>query len=163
MIKYTLIFFLLLFTATTAVGQNLRSYVIGSFSAATEHTDGAVYISVGEPLNTEIEEDGTMIAQGFLQVTILGKTVATDEALDFDLTVYPNPVSQYLNIELEEVPDKSTEYIIYDQSGRLISSAPLTEIVTQVDFKTQISGIYFLQLRTSDKQSKVVKIHKQNL
>lgn len=163
MTKYTLILLLLVCTISSTTAQNLRSYVIGTFSATTVHDDGAVFISMGEPLSTEIEEDGTMIAQGFLQVTILGKTVATEEALDFDLTVYPNPVSQYLNIELAEVPDKSAEYIIYDQSGRLISSAPIKGVVTQVDFKSQMTGIYFLQLRTTDKQSKVVKINKQNL
>ena len=163
MTKYILILFLFLFTGFSVVGQNLRSYVIGTYGASAMHDDGALYISIGEPMNTEIEEDGNTVAQGFLQVTILGKTVATTETIDFDLKVFPNPVNQYLKIELSDIPDKSAQYLIHDQMGRLVSSAAVTDMMTQVDFRTLSTGVYYLQLISPDKQSKIVKILKQNL
>lgn len=162
MTKHILLLAMILFTGYSVVGQNIRSYTVGTLGVSTMHDEGALYISLGEPMNTEIEEDGNTIAQGFLQVTIIGKTVSTEETIDFDLNVFPNPVSQYLQIELADSPDSSAEYVIHDQMGRLISKAPITDSMTEVDFRTMHSGIYYLQLISPDKQSKVVKIQKQN-
>lgn len=155
---------MLLLIGIKAEGQNLRSYTIGTYGASKGYDEGAVYISVGEAMNTEIEEDGNKISQGFLQVTILGKTVSTEDApIDFELKVFPNPVNQYLNIQLSEMPVTPTTYQVIDLSGKLINSAPITGMSTQIDFKSLDTGIYFLQIKSQDKQSKVVKIQKQNL
>ena len=142
--------------------QDLRSYVISSHGAAYTHDGGTLYVSVGEPLNTEIE-NGDKIAQGFLQVTILNQTVATEDELAFGLKVFPNPVHQYLNIELDEHPGDDAEYLIMDNVGRLVKQAPFETASHEVDFKDLGTGIYFLQLRSEGKRSQVIKIIKQNL
>jgi len=163
MIKQTLLLITIICLGSSLCAQNLRSYVIGTYGASKMHDEGAMYISIGEALNTEIEEDGNKIAQGFLQVTIIGKTVKTVDLFDFELKVFPNPVSQYLNIELSDHPDESSRYQLVDQNGRMILSAPLIGQHTQVDFKSLDTGIYYMQLISENKESRVVKIHKQNL
>ncbi len=162
MTKYIILFFCSCIALSEVDAQDLRSYVISSYGASLMGSEGSMYVTVGESLNTEIEEDGNMIAQGFLQVTLIGKTVATEETIDFDLEVYPNPVDQYLNIELLELPTSPTKYLLLDQLGRLVSSATLTELSTTIDFQDVTIGSYFLQLQSANRKSKVVKVQKLN-
>ena len=81
-------------------------------------SDDAAYISIGEPMSTEIVNGDIMISQGFLQVTILGNTVSTEEALDFDIKVFPNPITCYLQVELEQY--ENVKYTLIDQMLSLI-------------------------------------------
>ncbi len=124
-------------------------------------SDDAAYISIGEPMSTEIANGDIMISQGFLQVTILGNTVSTEEALDLDIKVFPNPTTSYLQVELEHYED--VKYTLIDQMGRIIEQAEISDYLTTVDVSDYAEGIYYLQLFTAAKESKIVKIQKSNL
>ncbi len=158
--KQTLTIFLIFVGLAYLSGQSLRSYVITTNGTALMHNEGSFYLSIGEAMNTEIDNGENQIAQGFLQVTVLGKTVSIEERIDFELNVFPNPVSQYLQIELEEQPGQDVKYFLLDISGRLVSSSEIENMVTEVDFKNVESGTYFLQLVSPEKKSQVVKIQK---
>ena len=156
-----LLFITFIFISSSCFSQALRSHVITSSGNALMMSDDAAYISIGEPMSTEIVNGDIMISQGFLQVTILGNTVSTEEALDFDIKVFPNPTTSYLQVELEQY--ENVKYTLIDQMGRILDQAEISDYLTTIDVSDYAEGIYYLQLSTAAKESKIVKIQKSNL
>ena len=156
-----LFFITFIFISSSCFSQALRSHVITSSGNALMMSDDAAYISIGEPMSTEIVNGDIMISQGFLQVTILGNTVSTEEALDFDIKVFPNPTTSYLQVELEQY--ENVKYTLIDQMGRILDQTEISDYLTTVDVSDYVEGIYYLQLSTAAKESKIVKIQKSNL
>jgi len=70
--------------------------------------------------------------------------------------VYPNPVSNYLNIECEESINKLE---LYDSFGRIVISQESVLNNTSIDVSSLANGIYILKLRTAEGMGeyKVVK------
>jgi hypothetical protein len=70
--------------------------------------------------------------------------------------VYPNPVSNYLNIECEENINKLE---FYDAFGRIVISQESVQNNTSIDVSSLANGIYILKLRTAEGvgEYKVVK------
>ena len=156
-----LFFITFIFISSSCFSQALRSHVITSSGNALMMSDDAAYISIGEPMSTEIVNGDIMISQGFLQVTILGNTVSTEEALDCDIKVFPNPTTSYLQVELEQY--ENVKYTLIDQMGRILDQTEISDYLTTVDLSDYVEGIYYLQLSTVAKESKIVKIQKSNL
>ncbi len=75
-----------------------------------------------------------------------------------ELSVFPNPVSDIVNIQVKDSQNNSILYI-YDISGKIILSKYFTE-KTQVDLSVQNAGIYVLKV-ISDGQVSTQKIIKK--
>ena len=73
---------------------------------------------------------------------------------NFDIHIYPNPVTDYLHIDgIEDLIELS----LYDLSGNLIETTVSGETVLNVS--NIASGIYFLQIHTPQKSfmKKIIK------
>lgn len=145
--------------ASSAFSQSIKSYVITSAGTAFMDSGGAIYLSIGEPMNTEIEGGEIMISQGFLNVTIAGSVVDTDDLLDEVIKAYPNPVGNQITIEMPEM-DGNYFYELYDLSGRLLEKESLTSTKEGVDFTDKDSGSYHLRVVKDNQSSKTLKIIK---
>jgi PKD repeat protein len=63
--------------------------------------------------------------------------------------LYPNPCSQVLSVEVDEVRDQS-KLAIYDMNGRMLSMQVVRDIVTRVDVSTLSAGIYVIMVQNGD-------------
>jgi len=78
-------------------------------------------------------------------------TVAT-ENIDSDvnqyLTVYPNPTSQFLHVEVDTDMELSNGgyAMIIDVTGRVLSSAPITQVKSIIDVSMIPTGMYILNV-----------------
>ncbi|MCK8479358.1 M28 family peptidase [Psychroserpens algicola] len=85
-------------------------------------------------------------------------TLGFDTFLEEDISIYPNPVTSYLNIGLSD--DMSDLDInLYDISGKLIYNLRTSESLTTLNLKAFPQGIYFLNISSSEKTGtyKIVK------
>lgn len=138
--------------------QSVGSYVISSAGDDLMSENGGLYISIGEALNTEIDEGDLMISQGFLQVTVNGNSVAADQLLRENIKVYPNPVRQYLMMEFE---DNKSQYFyrLIDQSGHEL-------MIGEIDSSKKLSlgslqeGMYYITIIKDDLVSETIKVFK---
>ena len=100
-------------------------------------------------------EYGYLIAAGQIQLTTddidifmckiaLPEAIGIDEANANIFNIYPNPVSNSLNIQTDN-PHK-TEYFIYDLSGRLLQNGSFSQS-KMIDLKNLVEGVYFVQLQ----------------
>lgn len=158
--KKVLYLFLGLCFSSQISAQEIRSYLISSAGASHMNENGALYISVGEPLNTEIQDGEIMISQGFLNMTILEQgSTATDDLIEEIIHTYPNPTIESITIEIPEISSSLTMEV-FDESGRIIQKETLTEKVSNLSVTDWNAGTYYLNVRDGDKKSKTLKIIK---
>lgn len=69
-----------------------------------------------------------------------------------DVTVYPNPFSDYTTLKFENIKNEKSTLIIFDSRGRLVKT--IADIATdeiKIERNNLTSGLYFFQLR-NDRQ-----------
>ena len=62
------------------------------------------------------------------------------------LTVYPNPATDYLTVEVNDLSLKQTSAVLYDAIGRKVKTQSLPSPSTTVDVTNLEQGIYYLQI-----------------
>ncbi|MCH8903888.1 MAG: T9SS type A sorting domain-containing protein [Bacteroidetes bacterium] len=147
-------------------------------------TDGKVttnFGSEGSSANSvAIQPDGKIVVAGFISITnmkwnfavaryISGLNIeAADSSLATDsIMIYPNPIGKDAILEYSFTNDEIQIIELYDISGRIISSIPTDEIISECEQKVALNfneslppGIYILRI-TNTSQSFSIKIVKQ--
>lgn len=139
--------------------QTIGSYLISSAGSSIMSPDGAFYLAVGEPMNTELTDGDIMISQGFLQVTIQGAIVNNEDLLEEQITVFPNPTAQSLHFKLES-DYRDYSYQLYDLNGTLLATRSQLP-GNSLDITELAAGSYLLTLHKADRSSAAFKIIKQ--
>jgi len=95
-------------------------------------------------------EDDGMMGQ-FIVTCPTGTGVSEFESNVEDLTIYPNPSSNKINIKLNS-NETISNLAVFDYTGKLVfqnTSINLNQI--ELDLDTQPSGIYLLEIKISDR------------
>lgn len=157
--KRILLMLIVVFLAGIAHGQSIKSYVISSAGTSIMNADGGMYLSVGEPMNTEIHGDGAMVSQGFLQDVLFSNSVPTENLLQETFSVSPNPTSAELNLI---IPESKGDYqvLVYGITGEVVKNEIIQGVENNIDFSNVTQGTYFLKITKENKHSEVLKIVK---
>lgn len=73
-------------------------------------------------------------------------------------SVYPNPVENVLNIQVDE---KAISAVLYDMQGRMLQSSACNAGVNYLDMSYLPAGVYFVKLNFTDGKSSVQKVVKK--
>ena len=138
--------------------QDIRSYVITSAGDALYGSEAVMYVSIGEPMSTEISGGEIMISQGFLQVSI-SESTDNENILQEEINVYPNPTSSDLILELPEMKG-AYRYQLMNSMGANIGNSEIVNARTLVDLNLLSSGTYFLKVIKGSESSRTLKIVK---
>ncbi len=76
------------------------------------------------------------------------------------IKVFPNPVSDLLNVQFEDMNMENAKYQLFDLQGKLIEEKSLNSITNQIDASTLPNGTYMLNINQSDKLLQTFKILK---
>lgn len=143
--------------------NNVTTTVSKSITIPSTALDGPTRLRVSmkrsaPPLPCELfaygeVEDYTVNISGAASEDLSNKSATTwntsaTKPLGFKL--FPNPVSQTLNLEVEEVFDED-EYSIFNISGVLMAEKRLDSNSTQVDVSRFPAGIYLVKIRNGSK------------
>ena len=82
--------------------------------------------------------------------TTLSLTLGISENKLLSFEMYPNPVSDVLNIQLPTVTDKA-EVGVYDYTGRLVSTKTISSNDSTLDVQNISKGIYIIRVATNSK------------
>ena len=88
-----------------------------------------------DPNNWIINSNGT--------VTEDANMVASVSEFDLDFLVYPNPVTETLNIDN---PTTQTQMRLYSSNGKLISTYNITKGLNTINLKPLAKGIYIISI-----------------
>jgi len=152
--KFTLfsIFCLLLSTSVNA------QEVITTAGDYNTSSTGSLSWTLGEVI-TETYSDGlNALTQGFNQSQLSATATYELPGLNFKVTAYPNPTSDFIFIEAEQSQD--LKYQLFNLNGELVREARLQGFQTKVDFKTLVPATYLIKIYKNSipiKQFKIVK------
>ena len=151
------------FITGTANAQELKRQTIGSYGGGS--LDGGLYVNqtVGQPFFTSTFSDGRQLSvhPGFQQSeTFRVEWIGDDEAhIDpIAMYVYPNPASQVLNLEVEEIIER-VEIQVREVNGRIVWEEQFDDFQKQTIYCDDWSdGMYFITVSESEKRKTTIKL-----
>jgi hypothetical protein len=106
-----------------------------------------------------LTDPGATLTQGFLQ-TGLPKSwaVSVEDLPDFEMSVFPNPVSDLLIMQMDVLP--GLQYTLHDVTGITIERGLVLQERTEIDFSYLSPAIYILRVFDDNQQIRIFQIVK---
>ena len=149
--------FLLCFAGTTFAQSAIVP--VGGYA---QSNSGSVSYTVGQiAVQTVNNSSGISVAEGVQQpYEIL--TVGVDDypQITLNAVVYPNPTENLAQLQLNgfDIPDGGLRAILYDGSGKMLQTLPVTEDLTSFQIGQYATGTYYLELRDGKRVLKTFKV-----
>jgi hypothetical protein len=162
--KTGIIAIVLLASFSSLCAQQLTPTVVssgGSYLSAGGYTLSA---TVGEIAVTTLKSATLTLTQGFQQPYDIGVGIK-ETGLDWAITAYPNPVSQFLNIRFDVNDPLDLNVEIMDITGRKQMIRELYHVtrgdIETFDLSGLTRGVYLVRIYTPDRRvQKTYKIQK---
>lgn len=143
-----------------AFAQNIHQSISAAGGNATG-TGGNVSYSVGQVFYLVKEDNNITVSEGVQQpyeISVI--TSNSDDAIDLDYKVFPNPANDALTLKVPQKYCGKSSYTLYDVAGNVIIKAVISN--QEVVFETAhlAKGIYFLSISGDKKHLKNFKIIK---
>lgn len=148
----------LLLFFTLAHSQSLEKQVFGSSGTALENTNNQLNFTIGESLVSNLTSASNTIEQGFWK-SVAQITLSTDDfiANNIELILYPNPVTDYLNIRFKEQTQNEFKLQLVDILGR--NQNVISTLNSQSDNIVNVSnlakGTYILNFADTTTNKKI--------
>ena len=151
----------------TAIGEKVKGagnsntvnqyqvYDNDAIAFATQNAIQTIYYRL-----RQVDFDGTINYSKVISIS------ATEDAVGFDASVYPNPFNGTIHVNVSTNTNEETHLEVYDLNGKTVYSQTITTLVGNTNFMiTDLdkipAGMYFVKISQSD-NTKIVKISKVN-
>ena len=95
--------------------------------------------------------------------TAKGSTSTSEDLLKIastNLTVYPNPATDVLNINISNSSFKNSQVVVYNVSGMEVSKSTMNGSTAQLNIESLSNGVYFVKVSNENGFNKTVKFVK---
>ena len=134
----------ILTTGTTATGAaGSTTYSVGQVAYSQKGTNQQVMEGV----------------QQAYEITML--EVDNESIMEKKILLYPNPVSDFLNIDFGKENFHNSNYVLFDSQGKLIKSGNFSQQKTELNMTTLPTSVYIIQIFQDKKNIKTFKIIKK--
>ncbi len=124
-------------------------------------TGGSVAYSVGQIVYSVNTGPNGSVSEGVQQpYEISTVTGIEDIAINFTVSTYPNPITDYLTLQIDVNEDHNIElmsYFLYDNYGKLLRNERITGSQTSIDMSNLSPGIYFVKVMEENNDIKTFK------
>lgn len=142
--------------AVAAFGSFAQSAVSTAGYEATG--GGTVSATIGQVGFMAVEGENGSISQGVQQAYVISTETGIEFA-EIQLSAYPNPTSNVLNLKIDGDFGTVT-YALYNNSSALVAKGAASGSETQIQMGSYTPGVYFLEVKTDGKAAKRFKIIK---
>ncbi|NLJ82107.1 MAG: T9SS type A sorting domain-containing protein [Bacteroidales bacterium] len=127
---------------------------------------GSASYSVGQVFYTIATGTNGSVVQGVQQPYEISEVTGIEEAkgINLSISVYPNPTTDCLTLELDASTTLSTQsmsYQLYDINGKLLQSEKITGSQTNIVMSEFAVATYFVKVVQGNKEIKTFKIIKK--
>jgi len=154
-LKISAVFLLLGFGALHAQEAVLAT------SGEASGSGGTVSYSVGQVVYTTNTGANGSVASGVQQpyeITII--TGIELPEINLELSAFPNPTTDFLNLKIGNYEHEKLSYQLYDMQGKLLEDKDIVESGTTIKMQSLPTSTYFLQVTDMQKLVKTFKIIK---
>lgn len=125
-------------------------------------TNGNVSYTVGQTIYTTNLGTNGSVAQGVQQAfeiyTLLG---AENFNINLQLAVYPNPTTNWLQLEVKNTDFTNLSYQLFDLNGKMIYNQKVTAETSTISMEQLPTAIFLLKIVSNNKEVKSFKIIKK--
>tara|TARA_R110002049_G_scaffold275213_1_gene453244 strand:- start:36174 stop:36644 length:471 start_codon:yes stop_codon:yes gene_type:complete len=126
--------------------QSIEKFSIDSGGASTTVNGIQIVYTTGEVVVQEISTSTISVSEGFINPSTNSALSIEDNPFSqFNITIYPNPTKQYINISTDL---ELTKIELYDVLGKQIFQSKLVD--NPINLSTFEIGVYFLRLYKND-------------
>ncbi len=154
---------IVLFILVRSFAQIASPELIGSAGNTYLNGNFSLNWSIGEPVIDTYAESGIILTQGFHQNCYV-ITAIEDLRSDIEISVYPNPTTDYINLQLisgfEIRNGDVLQYLITDFGGKILEEGKLFTSIQSLNFSNFASGTFFLKILFKNRIIKTFKIIK---
>ena len=124
-------------------------------------TGGTASYTIGQVIYTEATGTGGTSSQGVQQPYETFEDATAEGILELDvlISLYPNPTTDMIIIQLNEVNSNMT-YTVYDSKGASIASSIITDKQTTIPMHNRDTGVYVIHIKDKENRSKSFRIVK---
>lgn len=148
--------------ATLLSAQSIEKKVIGSAGKTLTAGNIQLDFTVGEPFTKSLTTASNSITQGFHQPILTlarlsdpndtSSTLPAERLNDklihgIDITIYPNPAIDFINIKLNHAIDESLTITITNVQGQLVKQEIMQQQTMQIDFSGLVAGTYLIVVK----------------
>lgn len=149
---------ILTFMTIALSAQEISSSVMSSSGGVFISDNLSMTWTIGEPVTETWENGSYIITQGFQQTNYTITRINKPGIVSFTVDVFPNPVSDFLNISVQE-NSGNTDYILYDLNGQIVSNGKIIGNNTMVNMSKLPASTYMLRIHGNNKTAdfKIIK------
>jgi hypothetical protein len=144
-----------LLTTISVCGQQ----VISSSGNYYKQSHGSIAYTVGESVTETFSSGNTVVTQGFHQ-PVISVTALNNESIS-DISLYPNPSSDFIILDVKKDNGKEIFYSIYDMNGKLLESKIVQADQTEISLSNYAPASYIFKVSDRNKDIQSFKIVKQ--
>ncbi len=137
----------LLITVLIAWYGSSAQEVIATGGGSLISSSSSIDFTIGEVLTATHSNSNAILTQGLHGGKLMVIPLAVKQP-SVDLTFFPNPVQDQLNIQSTE--NEMIQYWLINTKGEVVNSGSMRQS-TQLDLSSLASGIYFLKVYSQDR------------
>jgi hypothetical protein len=161
LLKFTSILLLVHFVISATQAQSLKDETIANGGTTSTAGNGsALKWTLGELIVGKLDGgSGGSLGHGHQQIHIQ-QTIAVEniEMLSVELTVYPNPTTAAIHIQIDDLPQQPLQVELFDLNGKQLRTELLQDNSTMLSVENLPNGTYVLNIK--DKLSQAQKSYK---
>ena len=124
-------------------------------------TGGSSSYTVGQVVYTTNTGTNGSVAQGLQQPYEISTTVGINETtIQLELSVYPNPTTNYLQLKVESEKLENLNFQLIDLQGKVIENKKVTATTSTINLESLRKATYFLTVTDNNQLIKTFKIIK---
>ena len=153
----------LLFTFGFCLFSAYAQEVIPTTGGNATGNEGLVSYSVGQIIYSPSTGTNGTVDPGIQQPYELSVITGINDPIGINLicTAYPNPVNDFLTLEVKNIQNENLSYLLYDMNGRVLDSKRMIDTRTIIPMANFRPATYFLKIFNNHTEVKIFKIIKK--
>jgi hypothetical protein len=134
--------------------------VVATAGRTLSNYSGTVSFTIGEGVAQTFTNGEKALTQGFQQGSITVSLVSEVRDLGYAITVFPNPASDFLKLDIDKENLEGFQYLLFDLTGKLINQQMIQNTITDIPVMHLKSGSYIVRVKSGSMDLKTFKIIK---
>lgn len=152
---------IIMFSLSFAMTELKAQQAFTASGGSSSGIGGIADYSVGQIVYTTNTGPGGSVTQGVQQPYEISVVLGLeDHQISLNMKVYPNPMSDFLILNVGNFELSTLNFELYDISGKLLERKKITSITETISMDNLPSSTYFLKVTSNNEEVKTFKVIK---